>query len=162
MGEIRVIRSKRRKKTVSAKMVAGVFELRVPANSTEAEIAKWTKEFQARFIKKRTVISDDELLDRALKLREKYLPEVPAPKSIRWVTNQNTRWGSCTITTGSIRVSSKLQDFPNWVVDHVVLHELVHLKIPGHNAKFYEMLNRYPKNEKAEGFLAGHTWAENH
>ncbi|MFT4245981.1 MAG: M48 family metallopeptidase [Micrococcaceae bacterium] len=162
MSEIRVIRSKRRKKTVSAKMVSGVFELRVPANSTEAEIVKWTKELQGKFSKKRTVISDNELLHRALKLREKYLPEVPVPKSIRWVTNQSTRWGSCTVTTGSIRLSSKLQDFPNWVVDHVILHELVHLKIPRHNAKFYEMLNRYPKNEKAEGFLAGYIWAENH
>ena len=42
------------------------------------------------------------------------------PNSVRWVTNQNTRWGSCTPSEGSIRLSHRLQGMPEYVVDYVL------------------------------------------
>jgi predicted metal-dependent hydrolase len=71
------------------------------------------------------------------------------------VTNQNGRWGSCTPSDRSIRISDKVKDVPGWVADYVVLHELAHLVVPGHNARFWELVGRYPRTERARGYLEG-------
>ena len=46
------------------------------------------------------------------------------PVTIRWVTNQNTRWGSCTPADGAIRISHRLAGMPDYVIDCVVMHEI--------------------------------------
>lgn len=102
--------------------------------------------------------SDDELLVRATRLIKLYLPEHGAqavPASVRWVTNQNGRWGSCTPADGTIRLSHRVQDMPDWVIDYVLLHELAHLIVPSHNARFWALVGRYPKTERARGYLEG-------
>jgi predicted metal-dependent hydrolase len=65
------------------------------------------------------------------------------------------RWGSCTTTTGTIRLSDRLRDMPAWVVDYVLLHELAHLLEPGHNKRFWHWVDRYPRAERAKGYLEG-------
>jgi hypothetical protein len=72
---------------------------------------------------------------------------------VRWVENQRTRWGSCTPETGEIRVSAVLAGYPRWVLDYVLVHELAHLVEANHSARFHELVHRYPKAERAEGFL---------
>ncbi len=74
---------------------------------------------------------------------------------MRWVTNQNTRWGSCTPSEGTIRLSHRLRTMPPWVIDYVLVHELVHLLVPGHGADFWALVARYPRTERAKGFLEG-------
>jgi len=74
---------------------------------------------------------------------------------VRWVDNQNQRWGSCTVVDRTIRLSSRLQGMPTWVVDYVLLHELAHLLVPGHGPDFWQWVDRYPKTERARGFLEG-------
>jgi predicted metal-dependent hydrolase len=71
------------------------------------------------------------------------------------VTNQNGRWGSCTPDDATIRISHRIQEMPDWVIDYVLLHELAHLVVPSHNAQFWELVNRYPKAERARGYLEG-------
>jgi hypothetical protein len=44
---------------------------------------------------------------------------------------------------------------PEWVVDYVILHELVHLIVASHNAQFWALVGRYPKAERARGYLEG-------
>ena len=66
-----------------------------------------------------------------------------------------TRWGSCTPLDGTIRLSSRLREMPTWVLDYVVVHELVHLLVPGHGAQFWELVDRYPRTERARGYLEG-------
>ena len=56
-------------------------------------------------------------------------------------------------------MSSRLRDFPPWVVDYVILHELSHLLVPGHGPEFWELACRYERTERARGFLDGHSWA---
>ena len=74
---------------------------------------------------------------------------------MRWVDNQTSRWGSCTPGDRTIRLSSRLQGMPAWVVDYVLVHELAHLLEPGHDATFWAWVDRYPQAERAKGYLLG-------
>ena len=66
-----------------------------------------------------------------------------------------TRWASCTPADATIRVSERLREVPGWVLDHVLVHELVHLRVPGHGAQFRAALDRHPRSERAIGYLEG-------
>lgn len=74
---------------------------------------------------------------------------------MRWVNNQNTRWGSCTPTRGTIRLSSRLVGTPEWVIDYVLLHELAHLLQPDHSRAFWNLLGGYKRLAEAKAFLDG-------
>ena len=52
-------------------------------------------------------------------------------------------------------MSDKLRDMPSWVQDYVLLHELAHLLVPGHGADFWAWVQRYPRTERARGYLDG-------
>jgi predicted metal-dependent hydrolase len=98
-------------------------------------------------------------MERAAALNERYLGGCATPASVRWVDNQLTRWGSCTPADRSIRLSTRLQGLPPWVVDYVLVHELAHLVEVGHTAAFWSLVDRYPKAERARGFLEGYAAA---
>jgi hypothetical protein len=66
-----------------------------------------------------------------------------------------TRWASCTPEDGSIRVSERLRSVPSWVLDYVLVHELAHLRVAGHDAAFWSLVTRYPRAERARGYLDG-------
>ena len=69
------------------------------------------------------------------------------------MSNQNTRWGSCTTGTGDIRISDRLAQVPDYVLDAVIVHELVHTFIPGHSGEFWRWADRAPRAERAKGYL---------
>ncbi len=78
--------------------------------------------------------------------------------SIRWVANMRRRLGSCTVggpTDGDIRISDRIKGWPGWVVEYVVAHELAHRKYPNHSREFWNYLSRFPKAERARGFIMG-------
>jgi hypothetical protein len=101
-----------------------------------------------------TSSSDGELMRRSTELADRYVNGV-RPSSVRWVTNQNKRWASCTSDTGEIRVSHRLRDVPGWVLDAVLVHELTHLIHPNHSHLFHQVANRYPRQSEASLFLDG-------
>jgi hypothetical protein len=78
------------------------------------------------------------------------------PVSVRWVTNQTARWGSCSYYSGDIRVSHRLQVVPDWVLDSVLVHELAHLTYPDHSPEFHRLAAAYPRHADAGVFLAGY------
>jgi len=132
----------------------------IPAQFTGAEEREWVDRMLARLAarEQRGTRTDESLLERAARLAERYLPEHPVaahPASVRWVRNQNGRWGSCTPADRTIRISDRIHDFPDWVIDYVVLHELAHLIVASHNTQFWDLVARYPKAERARGFLEG-------
>jgi predicted metal-dependent hydrolase len=145
-----VIRSPKRRKTVQARLVGGVVQVFIPARMTKAEEDKWVAEMVGRFQRKEAVAPID-LAARAEVLATRYGLRQPA--SIRWVDNQEWRWGSCTPADRTIRLSTRLGGFPPWVVDYVIVHELAHLSVGGHGREFWALVNRYPKTERARGFL---------
>jgi predicted metal-dependent hydrolase len=48
---------------------------------------------------------------------------------------------------------------PQWVIDYVLLHELAHLLVAGHNAAFWKLLEAYPDTMRAKAFLEGVSFA---
>lgn len=99
--------------------------------------------------------SDSELLARARTLASTWLDGEVEPREVVWSTRQQRRWGSCTPSTGRIRISSEVAAMPGWVLDGVLVHELVHLKHSDHSAAFHAMANRYPRQQEAMAFLNG-------
>lgn len=133
----------------------------IPAAFTAEQEAHWVDRMRARVeAKERTRASDGALEARARLLSERYLGGRAVPASVRWVTNQSARWGSCTPADGSIRLSHQLREMPGFVVDYVLLHELTHLLEANHGARFWALLEAYPRTERARGFLEGveHRW----
>jgi hypothetical protein len=96
--------------------------------------------------------TDGDLARRAADLSNRYLDGI-RPADIGWVTNQKSRWGSCSPDEGVIRISLALVDYPSWVRDYVIVHELAHLLVADHSPEFWELVNRYPFTERARGFL---------
>jgi predicted metal-dependent hydrolase len=92
-------------------------------------------------------------------LSRRFLAGLAVPSSVRWVSNQGSRWGSCTPVDGSIRLSDRLSGMPEWVVDYVLVHELAHLLEIGHGPRFQALVSHYPKAERARGYLLGVTAA---
>ena len=151
----RVIRSPRRKKTVSARMVDGVLQVRAPAHLSDAELAPIIEQLKSR-LKTRVVRNqlDDKLLERrAREFNRLYFDGRLTWTSIRWVTNQYKRAGSCTPSTGTIRISHHVAQMPAFVRDYVLVHELAHLIEANHSPHFWELVNLYPKTERARGYL---------
>jgi predicted metal-dependent hydrolase len=155
--KVEVRRSKRRRRTVSAYREGDLTVVLIPARMTKAEEREWVATMLERLEaqERRTRPSDEKLLERGRRLSARYLNGRAVPRTVRWVSNQRSRWGSCTIDDGSIRLSDRLQGMPEWVIDYVLLHELAHLLQPSHGPEFWELLEPYPELEKAKGFLDG-------
>ncbi len=154
---VEVRRSARRSRTVSAYREGDRTIVLIPARMSETEERRWVGVMLDKLAaqESRGVLGDRELTERALRLSEQYFDGRARPRSVRWVTNQNTRWGSCTPSEGSIRLSHRLQGMPEYVVDYVLLHELAHLLVPGHGPGFWRLLEAYPRTERARGYLEG-------
>lgn len=155
-----VRRSQRRRRTVSAYRDGERVVVLIPDQFSRAEETEWVDKMLARLAarEQRFRRTDEELFHRAQQLIARYLAEHAEraePASVRWVHNQNGRWGSCTPADRSIRLSHRIQEMPDWVVDYVLLHELAHLVVPSHSARFWDLVGRYPKAERARGYLEG-------
>jgi predicted metal-dependent hydrolase len=155
--EVEVRRSRRRRRTVSAYREGGRTVVLIPARFTRAEEQQWVTTMLERLAKgeRRRRPSDAQLASRAAELSRRHLGGLARPSSIRWVTNQSSRWGSCTPADGTIRISTRVRGMPAYVLDYVILHELAHLLAPGHGREFWALLEGYPKLERARGYLEG-------
>lgn len=129
----------------------------MPAWMSKREEQKWIDEMVRRLERSeaRSRPSDEQLLARARQLNDEIFGGLADPGSVRWVDNQRSRWGSCTPADRSIRLSSRLQGMPTWVIDYVLVHELAHLLVPGHDDEFWGWVNRFPRTERARGYLLG-------
>lgn len=152
---VEVVRSDRRRKTVSAELKNGVLVVRAPAAMSEEELAPVIEKLQARLENRvqKVQLSDKDLAQRAHILNKKYFNGRFHWQSIRFVSNQNSRFGSCTPSQGTIRLSHRLAKMPAWVLDYVIVHELAHLHEANHGPRFWKLVNRYPLTERARGYL---------
>ena len=158
---VEVRRSPRRRRMVSAYREGDTVVVLLPARMTKGEEKHWVAEMLSRLQRSETRrrsparTSDEALMSRCAELSARYLDSLAEPVSVRWVPPMRTRWASCTPTEGTIRVSERLRDVPPWVLDYVLVHELAHLLVPGHGKDFWEWVHRYPKTDRAMGYLEG-------
>jgi predicted metal-dependent hydrolase len=153
--KVRILRSARRAKTVNARMVDGVMEVRAPVGMSDDQLRPIIEKLRKRLERRQAsrVLDDQDLARRAAELNQRYFGGKLAWESIRWVTNQNKRYGSCTPAAGSIRISHRLAKVPPFVLDYVIVHELAHLLEANHGKRFWKLVNRFPKTERARGYL---------
>jgi predicted metal-dependent hydrolase len=147
---VEVIVSARRRRTVGAQLKGDLLEVRVPRWMPTAERTRWADEMAQRFARK-LMADDDTLAQRAALLARRY--RLPTPAVIRWDDRMRSQWGSCTLETRTVRLSSRLARLPDWVRDYVIVHELAHLQVGPHNREFWALVRRYPKTERAIGYL---------
>ena len=154
--EVEIRASSRRKKTGAAHWSGSRIVVQIPARLRGRERAVFVDNLVERLLTQRpqNAAGDASLEERANVLAELYNDGV-TPGSVRWVTNQNARWASCSPASREIRVSSRLRQCPEWVIDAVLVHELAHLQEVDHSPAFYEIANRHPRQEECGHFLDG-------
>ncbi len=154
--EIEVRASAKRKKTGTAHWSGSRIVVQIPARLRGKERVKFVDELVERLLTQRpqNAAGDASLEERARVLAELYLDGVSA-SSVRWVTNQRRRWASCSPASREIRVSSRLRQCPEWVIDAVLVHELAHLREADHSSAFYELANRHPRQDDCAMYLDG-------
>lgn len=151
---VRVIGSRRRRRTVQARLRSGILEVLVPESMSLRERDQWVDVMRSRIERQlqRAQPSDRRLTERAGILNRRYLGGRLRWNSIAFA-EQGRRWGSCTYTAGVIRISSRAAGLPSWVLDYLLVHELAHLAHADHGPAFWELVRRYPLTERARGYL---------
>jgi predicted metal-dependent hydrolase len=139
-------------------MVDGKVVVRVPAHLSPAEEKELVDKLVPRVLKKerRRAVGEGKLPNlkrRAADLNERYFGGKLEVREIKWVTNQEKRYGSCTPSTATIRISDRVAALPLWVLDYVLVHELSHLIEANHSGRFWMLVTKYPLAERARGYL---------
>ncbi len=151
-------RSPLRRRSGQASLTDGRVVVRVPAGLSEAEEVAMVDSLVGKVLRQRAVAAvggDRALQARAERLADTYLDGIRAT-SVRWSPRMQHRYGSCSPSSGDIRISDRLAAHPSFVVDYVLVHELAHLHVSGHSEAFHRLVARFPGTERARGYLAGY------
>jgi len=148
--DVEVVRSTRRRRTISAQMHDGVLRISIPNWMSKTEELTSVENMVKRFAKKLATDAVD-LPARARTLAKAH--DLRTPSIIEWNDSLKAVWGLCTPSRSHIRLSTRLVGFPTWVLDYVIVHELAHLHVPGHGPDFWALVHRYPRTERAIGYL---------
>ena len=69
------------------------------------------------------------------------------------VRAQKTRWGSCS-ARGTISLNWRLMHAPPFVVDYLIIHELMHRREMNHSARYWKLVAAaFPDYQRAEQWL---------
>lgn len=153
---VELIRSRRRRRTITAERKGRAIVVRLPSGMPPAEERDWVERMVERVTAKERAsrLNAARSLERAaVRLNDRHFGGGLRWRSIRYVANQRARFGSCTPEDGSIRISHRVAELPAWVRDYVVMHELAHLVEPSHSRRFWTVVRRYPLAERARGYL---------
>ena len=153
---VELVRSVRRRRTISARLDGNRLIVQVPAGLSPAEEQAWAEKLGSRILatrRRRELNREGDLAARAQELNERYFEGRLQFADVRYVTNQQQRFGSCTPSQGTIRISDRVAKLPPWVRDAVLVHELAHMVEGNHSRRFWRLANRYPLMERARGYL---------
>ncbi len=158
---VQVTRDARLRRTARWTVQQDAIVVRVPPQMPVPVLDRVLDDIVARVLRQRTRArrqNDGDLEQRARAINAACFDGALAWHTIRWVSNMQHRLGSCTqggATDGDIRISDRIRDWPVYVVDYVIAHELAHRRHPDHSPAFWEFLARYPHTERARGFIEG-------
>jgi predicted metal-dependent hydrolase len=159
--DVEVVRDGRLRTRVHWEWSGNRVRIRVPRRTPKREVDRLVAGIVQEVKEKRAKVrarADADLEAMARKINRKYFEREIEWHSIRWVSNMRKRLGSCTTggpTDGDIRISDRIRSWPQWVIEYVVAHELAHRKHANHSKEFWAYLSRYPKAERARGFIMG-------
>jgi predicted metal-dependent hydrolase len=154
---LEIHRSPRRRRQAEAHARDGTVVVRVPAGMSAADEERVISKLVRRVtgVQRAAELGGDEALARrAAQLADRYLGGV-RPTSVTWTGRMGRRWGSCTPSDGTIRVSRDVASMPAFVRDYVLLHELAHLRVEDHSPAFHALLASYSDRDRARGYLEG-------
>lgn len=60
-----------------------------------------------------------------------------------FVQQMKTKWGSCNPQARTIRLNTELAKKPKECIEYILVHEMVHLIEPTHNARFVALMDRF-------------------
>lgn len=60
-----------------------------------------------------------------------------------FIQRMKTRWGSCNHTAATVRLNTELAKKPRECLEYILVHELLHLLEPRHNARFVALLDQF-------------------
>ncbi|MFH1440477.1 MAG: M48 family metallopeptidase [Candidatus Omnitrophota bacterium] len=154
--DIKINRSRRRRRTASARLIDNVMHVYVPENISAGRLEEVIDSFKKKIF--RNILKDKlnkgKSLDEIAKaINNKYFGGKIYISSIEYVTNQNYKYGCCDFTAKKIRISHRIAQMPDWVRDYVIVHEMAHLIEPNHSKAFWEIVSRYKLAERARGYL---------
>ena len=153
---VKILRSRKRRRSVSARLIKDILVVRAPENMPEIRLQEVIAELKARIERKHLreeLNKSEDLALRAEEFNKRYFENKLKVNSIEYVTGQKSRFGCCNFRIGSIRISHRISSMPRWVRDYVIIHELAHLAVPDHSKAFWEIVNRYKFAERAKGYL---------
>jgi hypothetical protein len=158
---IEVVRDGRLRTRIHWEWNGDQVRIRAPRRVTQRQLDSHVAEIVEEVKRRRAQVrarADDELEVMARQINRRHFDGEISWHSIRWVSNMRKRLGSCTNggpTDGDIRISDRVRGWPEWVVEYIVAHELVHRRHANHSPEFWAYLGRYPKAERARGFIQG-------
>jgi hypothetical protein len=179
-----VVRSAARKRGASAGLRGGKIVVRVPEGMPAAAEDALVERLVARLVARASVDivggaavglpdstparatrvtrgprGDAWLVARADAVADRWLPGVRAT-DVRWSHRMESRWASCSVATKRVRVSHRLADAPDPVLDHILLHEQAHLIVADHSRSFQALINRDPARAAVDAWLERRTVLE--
>lgn len=180
---VAVVRSTGRVRTSSARVRDGRIVVRLPAHLSRDAAARTTDDLLGRLRDRATMPppacalprrvpardtraatgdrGDPALVVRADAVARTWLPDVGArPASVRWSHRMTTRWASITLPERRVRLSHRLADAPDDVLDVLLLHELAHVVHAGHGSDFRQLAGRHPGVAEVDAWLARRTHDE--
>jgi hypothetical protein len=154
--KIVVKKSTRRKKTIHARLRNGIMEVIAPVDISEKRLKEVIDNFKRRFEKREKEAQlnrESQLLKRAQELNKRYFGGKLQIKNIRYSARQTRKFGVAYPNRNTIIINGCLNKMPQWVEDYVIIHELAHLIYPNHSKEFWNEVKKYPKAERAIGYL---------
>ena len=132
----------------SVEIHGGVVSMTVRPDASESKRAEVMREYLRSVLKEELV----EMVDKWCKKME--------VEDVAWIVKQmKTRWGSCVESKKLIQLNLELARLPRRCIEYVVVHELCHLRVHGHNRMFENLISQYLPNWKSlrnelNGFVA--------
>ena len=157
--EVWVVVRKRNKRPVLHVKPDGRIEVSVPRRCSDREVADFVREkhdwivrmqreYEGQPMNRAALASDEEV--RAWReiveafvppLMEKWEPVLGVRPSKVVYRKMTSRWGSCQPETGRICINVVLAICPIDCLEYVVVHELCHLRVPGHGPRFRALMD---------------------
>jgi predicted metal-dependent hydrolase len=155
---------RKRVKNINARLRGTTLSISAPTNTPQATLDTAIPDLARRLVRRlraREINAEEDALALANKVAARF-PNRPAVAQVQFVTTQESRWGSYSSATRTIRLNAALREMPRWVLEAVVAHELAHVTHFDHGPAFWKLLRAVdPDVDRADAFLAGVSWLGN-